>query len=156
MLISILPLDFHGRLWVIRSMFVPGALHGIEASLFAKSGLLRLRSSTLSVIWSRRLPSAYVGACTMQLTGNRFFGCFQNKRAHSSRRKSVDAEVCTRRINPKLSQSRSSNLQSAYNSAHRPGVKVRDKIQEDVPSIVAFVVVVRRGQLLMKLAYCTH
>ena len=27
-----LPLDFHGRLRVIRSMFTPGALHGIEAS----------------------------------------------------------------------------------------------------------------------------
>ena len=35
-----------------------------------------------------------------------------------------------------------------------PEVKVRDKIQEDVPSIVAFLVVVRLGQLL--LALCTH
>ena len=31
-LIFALPLDFHGRLRVLRSMFIPGALHGIEAS----------------------------------------------------------------------------------------------------------------------------
>ena len=29
-----LPLDFHGRRRVIRSMFIPGALRGIEASFF--------------------------------------------------------------------------------------------------------------------------
>ena len=31
-LIFVLPLDFHGKLRVIRSMFIPGALHGMEAS----------------------------------------------------------------------------------------------------------------------------
>ena len=29
-----LPLHFHGRLCVLRNMFIPGALHGIEASFF--------------------------------------------------------------------------------------------------------------------------
>ena len=28
-LIFALPLDFHGRLWVVRSMYLPAALHGI-------------------------------------------------------------------------------------------------------------------------------
>ena len=30
-----LPLDFHGRVRVVRSTYVPAALHGIEASLLA-------------------------------------------------------------------------------------------------------------------------
>ena len=33
-LVFALPLDFYGRLRVIRSMFIPGALHGVEASFF--------------------------------------------------------------------------------------------------------------------------
>ena len=33
-LLFALPLHFHGRLGVLRSMFIPGALHGIEASFF--------------------------------------------------------------------------------------------------------------------------
>ena len=45
MLVAVLPLDFQRRLRVIRSMFIPGALHSLEASLLAKSRLLRLRSS---------------------------------------------------------------------------------------------------------------
>ena len=35
-LIFALPLDFHGRLRVVRSMFIPGALHGIEAAFLAE------------------------------------------------------------------------------------------------------------------------
>ena len=35
-LVSFLPLDFHGRLRAVRSIFIRGALHGIEASLLAK------------------------------------------------------------------------------------------------------------------------
>ena len=45
MLHAVLPLDFHGRLLVVRSMFIPGALHGTEASLLAQSSLPKLRSS---------------------------------------------------------------------------------------------------------------
>ena len=50
-LIFVLPLDFHGRLSVIRSKFIPGALHGIEASFLADASrsvscaLLSLRLS---------------------------------------------------------------------------------------------------------------
>ena len=34
-LIFVLPLDFHGRVRIVRSKFLPAALHGIEASLLA-------------------------------------------------------------------------------------------------------------------------
>ena len=68
-LISVLPLDVHGRLWVIRSMFIPGAVHGIEASLLPVGSLLKLRSSILRVIWSRRQPLANVGALLSLLDG---------------------------------------------------------------------------------------
>ena len=36
-LISVLPLDFYGRLRVVRTMFILGAIHGIEASFLAMS-----------------------------------------------------------------------------------------------------------------------
>ena len=55
-LIFALPLDFHGRVRVVRSMYLPAALHGIEASLLASDSFRRLRSSICSVVWSRRQP----------------------------------------------------------------------------------------------------
>ena len=36
-LLSAQPLEFYGRVWVVRSLFIPGALHGIEASLLASA-----------------------------------------------------------------------------------------------------------------------
>ena len=44
---SALPLDFHGRLRVLRSMFIPGALHGIEASFLPDTSLRKLRAAFL-------------------------------------------------------------------------------------------------------------
>ena len=38
-LIFALPLDLHGRVRVVRSMYLPAALHGIEASLLASDSL---------------------------------------------------------------------------------------------------------------------
>ena len=38
-LIFVLPLDFHGRVRIVRSMYLPAALHGIEASLLASESL---------------------------------------------------------------------------------------------------------------------
>ena len=32
-MIFVLPLDFHGRILVVRSMYLPAALHGVESSL---------------------------------------------------------------------------------------------------------------------------
>ena len=68
-LIFALPLDFHGRIRVVRSMFLPAALHGIEASLLASESLRKLRSSIRRVVWSRRQPSAGVGAVLSLLDG---------------------------------------------------------------------------------------
>ena len=68
-LISDLPLDFHGRIRVVRSMYLPAALHGIEASLLASDSLRKLRSSICRVVWSRRQPLASVGAVLCLLGG---------------------------------------------------------------------------------------
>ena len=55
-----LPLHFHGRLCVLRSMFIPGALHGIEASFLAESSVRKLRAAFCKVSWSSRQP---LGSC---------------------------------------------------------------------------------------------
>ena len=68
-LIFALPLDFHGRVRVVRSMYLPSALHGIEASLLASDCLRKLRFSICSVVWSRRQSMANVGAVLSLLDG---------------------------------------------------------------------------------------
>ena len=68
-LIFALPLDFHGRIRIVRSMYLPAALHGIEASLLASDSLRKLRSSLFRVVWSRRQPLASVGAVLSLLDG---------------------------------------------------------------------------------------
>ena len=68
-LIFALPLDFHGLVRFVRSMYLPAALHGIEASLLASDCSRKLRSSICSVVWSRRQPMADVGAVLSLLDG---------------------------------------------------------------------------------------
>ena len=68
-LIFALPLDFHGRVRVVRSMYLPAALHGIEASLLASDSLRKLRSSVHRVVWSRRQHLAGVGAVLGLMAG---------------------------------------------------------------------------------------
>ena len=68
-LIFALPLDFYGRVRVVRSMYLPAALHGIEASLLASDSIRKLRSSLFRVVWSRRQPLAGVGAVLSLLDG---------------------------------------------------------------------------------------
>ena len=68
-LIFALPLDFHGRVRVVRSMYLPAALHGIEAALLASDRLRKLRSSIHKVVWSRRQPLANIGAVLSLLDG---------------------------------------------------------------------------------------
>ena len=68
-LIFVLPLDFHGRVRVVRSMYLPAASHGIEASFLASESLRKLRSSICRVVWSRRQPLACVGADLSLLDG---------------------------------------------------------------------------------------
>ena len=50
-LIFALLLDFHGRVRVVRSMYLPAALHGIESSLLASDSSRKLRSSICKVVW---------------------------------------------------------------------------------------------------------
>ena len=52
-----------------RSMYLPAALHGIEASLLASESLRKLRSAIRRVVWSRRQPLASVGAVLRLLDG---------------------------------------------------------------------------------------
>ena len=53
-LIFVLPLDFHGRVRVVRTMFIPCALHGVEASYLSKRSFLKLRAAILRMVCSRR------------------------------------------------------------------------------------------------------
>ena len=64
-----LPLPFHGRLGVLRNMFILGALHGVEASFLAESSVRKLRSAFCKVAWSRRQPFAHVGTVLGLLDG---------------------------------------------------------------------------------------
>ena len=50
-------------------MYLPAALHGVEASLLASDSLRKLRSSICRVVWSRRQPMASVGAVLSLLDG---------------------------------------------------------------------------------------
>ena len=68
-LIFALSLDFHGRIRVVRSLYLPAALHGIEASLLASDSLRKLQSSIHRVVWSRRQPLASVGAVLSLMDG---------------------------------------------------------------------------------------
>ena len=61
--------DFHGRVRIVQSMYLPAALHGIEASLLASDSLRKLRSAVRRVVWSRRQPFANVGAVLSLLDG---------------------------------------------------------------------------------------
>ena len=68
-LVFAFPLDFHGRLRVLRSMFIPGALHGVEAYFLAGASLRKLRAAFIGVAWSRRQPFASIGAVLSLLDG---------------------------------------------------------------------------------------
>ena len=65
----VLPLDFHGRLRVTTTMFIPGALHGIEASFLAGASVRKLRTAVCQVVWSSRRPLASAGAVLSLLDG---------------------------------------------------------------------------------------
>ena len=68
-LIFVLPLDFHGRVRVFRSMSIPCALHGVEASYLSKGSFMKLRSAILRAVWSRKQPLACAGAVLFLLDG---------------------------------------------------------------------------------------
>ena len=68
-LIFVLPLDIYGRLRVMRSMFIPGALPVIEASFVADSSRRKLRTAMFKVVWSDCQPLTNPGAVLSLLDG---------------------------------------------------------------------------------------
>ena len=50
-------------------MFIPGALHGIEASFLAETSLRMLRTAIVKVVWSRRQSLGNTGAVLSLLDG---------------------------------------------------------------------------------------
>ena len=53
-LLAVLPLDFHGRLRVVRTMLIPGAFTVLRHLFFLRRSLLTLRSALVSAGWSKR------------------------------------------------------------------------------------------------------
>ena len=64
-----LPLDFGGRLRVLRTMFILAALHGAEASCVSDRSLCRFRSTFVRGAWSGRLALANPDAILNLLDG---------------------------------------------------------------------------------------
>ena len=67
--VSVFPLDFCGKLRVLRTMHIPAALHGAEASLVSQAGLRRLRSAFGRAAVSGGLRLANPGAVLSLLDG---------------------------------------------------------------------------------------
>ena len=67
--VAVLPLDFIGRLRILRTMHLPAALHGAEASLVSLSGLRRLRTAFGQAALSGSLRLANPGAVLSLLDG---------------------------------------------------------------------------------------
>ena len=67
--VSALPLDYRGKLRILRTMYIPAALHGIEASLLSQSNLLKLRAAFVRACWSSKLTLAHTGAVLGMLDG---------------------------------------------------------------------------------------
>ena len=50
-------------------MYIPAALHGVEASHLSQSNLLMLRAAFVRACWSRRLTLAHTGTVLGMLDG---------------------------------------------------------------------------------------
>ena len=62
LVVMALPLDFAVKLGVLRTKFLRGALHGIDALVLSLGLLHRLRSACVSTVWSRKMPLAHTRA----------------------------------------------------------------------------------------------
>ena len=67
--VSALPLDYRGKLRILRTMYIPAALHGIEASLLSQSNVLKLRAAFVRACWSSKLTLAHSGTVLGMLDG---------------------------------------------------------------------------------------
>ena len=68
-LVSALPLDYRSKLRILRSIYIPDALHGVEASHLSQSNLLKLRAAFVRACWSSKLTLAHTGAVLGILDG---------------------------------------------------------------------------------------
>ena len=68
-LVLIFFLPFYGRVRVVCAMFLPCALHGVEASYLSKGGFSKLRAAVMRAVWSRKQPLASSGAVLGLLDG---------------------------------------------------------------------------------------
>ena len=68
-LVSALPLDYRGKLRILCTMYIPAALHGVEASHLSQSNLLKLRAAFVRACWSSRLTLAHTGTVLGMLDG---------------------------------------------------------------------------------------
>ena len=66
---SALPLDYRGKLRILRTMKIPAALHGIEASLVSQSNVLKLRAAFVRACWSSKLTLAHTDTVLGMLDG---------------------------------------------------------------------------------------
>ena len=68
-LVSALPLGCQGKLRILRTMYVPAALHGVEASHLSQGSFLKLRAAFVRACWSSRLTLAHTGTVLGMLDG---------------------------------------------------------------------------------------
>ena len=68
-LVSALPLDYDGKLRMLRNKFIPAALHGIEASPLSHSSYPRLKAAFVRACWSSKMSMAYSGTILSMLDG---------------------------------------------------------------------------------------
>ena len=68
-LVSALPLDYECKLRILRTKFIPAALHGVEASLLSQSGYLRLRAAFVRACWSSKMSMSHSGTVLSLLDG---------------------------------------------------------------------------------------
>ena len=69
LLVSALPLDYDGKLRILRANFIPAALHGIEASLLSHSSYIRLKAAFVRACWSSEMSMAHSGTVLSMLDG---------------------------------------------------------------------------------------
>ena len=68
-LVSALPLGYHGKLRILRTMYVTAALHGVEASHLSQGGLFKLRAAFVRACWSSKMTLAHTGTVLGMLDG---------------------------------------------------------------------------------------
>ena len=71
-LVSALPLGYRVKLRILRTICVPAALHGVEASHLSQSGLFKLKAAFVRACWSGKLTLAHTGTVLGMLDGPEF------------------------------------------------------------------------------------